>query len=140
MLKFIKDIKFIQEKHDNQDIAESIATIANEKANIAIDVKDIQEALQSGSVADVQVTQANGDDAILQAMQTVVSKLDSLENIVSIFVRFDIHPDVSFMELSEGMEILEDKLDENTAVIFGTACDKSLAKEYAKVSVLCFYK
>ena len=68
----------------------------------------------------------------------MTSKLDSLENIVSIFVRFDIHPDVSFMELAGGMEILGNALDENTAVAFGTACDESLAKEYVGLKCLCF--
>ena len=73
-------------------------------------------------------------------MQKVVSKLNSLENIVSVFVRFDIHPDVALMEVAGAMDILDNKLDENAEVVFGTACDKSLDKEYAKVSVLSFYK
>jgi len=140
MQQVIKNIKFIQDKQDNQEIVESIASITDAEKNIAIDVKDIKEAVKSASVADIQVAQTSGDDAILQAMQTVVSGLDSLENIASLFVRFDIHPDVSFMELAGGMEILESKLDENAIVVFGTACDESLAKKYVKVSVLSFCK
>ncbi len=73
-------------------------------------------------------------------MRAVTSMLDSLENIVSIFVRFDIHPDVSFMELAGGMEILGNTLNDNVTVSFGTACDENLDKESVKVSVLSFYK
>ena len=141
MQQFIKDIKFKEENLYNQDIVKSIVSIANEKNNIVIEVKDIQEALENASVADVQVVEANGEgDAILQAMQTVVSKLDSLENIGSVFIKFDIHPDVSLLELVEGIDILANKLDEKVGLIFGTECDTALSKEDIKVSVLCFYK
>jgi len=103
-------------------------------------IKFIQEALKNASVADVQVAQVTGDNALFKVMQTVVSELKSLENATSVFVRFDIHPKVLFLELAEGMEILENKVDEKVTTIFGTVCDKSLDEKYVKVSVLCFYK
>ena len=137
MQQLMNSIKLTQE---NQEIAKSIANIANVEENIVIDFKDIQQALKSASVADAQKAQESGDDAIPKAMQKVVSKLNSLENIVSVFVRFDMHPDVSLIELVGAMDILDNKLDENAEVVFGTVCDKSLDKLYAKVSVLSFYK
>ena len=140
MQELTNNIKFRQEKEDNQKIAKSIASITDAETNIMIDVKDIQEAVKNASVADTQVAQASGNDAILEVMQRVVSEMDSLENIASLFVRFDIHPDVSFMELAGGMEILENKLNENATIVFGTACDESLDKEYVRVSMLSFYK
>lgn len=138
MKELLKDIQFLQEREENKEIVESILNSSDAKDNIALKIEDIEEAFQTSSLLDVQVAEANGDDAILNAMDEIVTKIDVLENMQKIFVKFTVYPDTSIMELAGAMEVLEKKLGENIEMIFGTGTSSD--KKYAKVSTLSFYK
>jgi cell division GTPase FtsZ len=71
--------------------------------------------------------------AILQLYMQNYSKLKSA---VGVLVNFKTHSDFCFFEVDDAMRILGKSLSDGTDLAFTTTCEDTMAKDYAKVTII----
>jgi hypothetical protein len=76
------------------------------------------------------------DEAIKAAMESPLLDSMSRNGAMGVLVHFSMHPDFSMMKLAEAMEVVHNNTHDDTEVIWGTSIDKTLPKNYMKITVI----
>lgn len=99
-----------------------------------IDLQDLQTILSKiGKVAGY-VKVFNVDDNITSDIQKEFS--NEVKSAKGIWVEFEILPTTSLFIINEIMSFINDNIDENCEVIFGTAVNESLVENTVKCKIL----
>ena len=114
--------------------------IAKGENDINLDFADIQAIMSHKGMALMGIGKSEGEDsankAIKQAMEYASLENKSLCKVSGILIQFNVHPDFPIMEIAEAMEIIHEDAHDDADILFGTTTDKSLTKEYVKVTMI----
>lgn len=114
--------------------------VSNGDYDINLDFADLKVVMDDKKMASIGIGKYEGENSATEAMQQAL-QYKFLENIpldkvTGVLIHFNVHPDFPIMELFEAVEIVNQGVNDDADIIFGTTTDNSLSQEYVKVSLL----
>ncbi|MCB4747077.1 MAG: cell division protein FtsZ, partial [Sulfurovum sp.] len=92
--------------------------------DINLDFADVETVMSHRGLALMGTGHSRGTNAAYDAVKAAIESplLDnvSIDGAMGVLVHFDIHPDYPIMEIGESMGIVEESVDGDASVIFGT--------------------
>ncbi len=108
--------------------------------DINTDFADIQTIMQHRGMALMGIGRAKGENAAHRALEDAINSplLDkvSITGAKGILIHFNIHPQVSLFEIGDVMDVINEKMDSNAEIIFGTTSDVTLEKDEVKITIV----
>ena len=109
--------------------------------DINVDFADLRTVMSYTGLALMGMGDYTGENSPYEALQMAVESplLDnlSINGAMGVMVHFQMHPSVSLYELSNAMvEIIDDTVDEDADVIFGTSVNESLEENQVIVTLV----
>ena len=110
------------------------------ESDINVDFADMRTAMEHKGTALMGMGEANNEvsafDAIRNAIESPLFDNLSINGARGLIAHFHIHPDYSFYEIQEAMDKVQEMLDENADVFFGTYSDPEMPKDSFEVTVV----
>ncbi|MDE7173842.1 MAG: cell division protein FtsZ [Helicobacter sp.] len=110
------------------------------ESDINVDFADMRTAMEHKGTALMGMGEANNEigafDAIRNAIESPLFDNLSINGARGLIAHFHIHPDYSFYEIQEAMDKVQEMLDENADVFFGTYSDPDMPKDSFEVTVV----
>lgn len=110
------------------------------ESDINVDFADMRTAMEHKGTALMGMGEANNEvsafDAIRNAIESPLFDNLSINGARGLIAHFHIHPDYSFYEIQEAMDKVQEMLDENADVFFGTYSDPEMPKDTFEVTVV----
>ncbi|WP_428739094.1 cell division protein FtsZ [Sulfurimonas sp.] len=108
--------------------------------DINLDFADLQTVMSHTGMALMGVGEHEGENAAYEAIKAAIESplLDnmSINGAMGVLVHFKIHPDFSFIEMSEAMEVVHESAHDEADVIWGTSTDVNLPENYVKITIV----
>lgn len=126
---------------NTKEIAKSILDLlptAGEK-DINIDLEDIAIIVDHKGKTVVEIGEDEGANSATMAVSNAIKEIP-LHKAGGILVHFHIHPQLALAEISQAMEMIYENAHPDADIIFGTTADKTLKKEYVKVTLIVSYE
>ena len=109
-------------------------------SDINTDFADVKTIMQHKGMALMGIGSAKGEDAARRALEDAIDSplLDkvSLNGAKGILIHFNIHPQVSLFAINDVMGSINDRMDSNAEIIFGTTSDSTLEKDEVKITIV----
>jgi cell division protein FtsZ len=109
-------------------------------SDINTDFADVKTIMQHKGMALMGIGRAKGEDAAKRALEDAIDSplLDkvSLNGAKGILIHFNIHPQVSLFAINDVMGSINDRMDSNAEIIFGTTSDSTLEKDEVKITIV----
>jgi cell division protein FtsZ len=110
------------------------------QSDINVDFADVKTIMGHKGLALMGVGESQGTKAATEALQTAIESplFDNMkiDGAMGVLVHFYIHPNYPLQDISDAMEHIEDNVDEDAQVIFGTTTDESLDQNTVKVTIV----
>lgn len=124
---------------DLVDMASSamfINEFSGHSASIGLDISDIKSTMAHKGVPAIVRGISNGQNAIQNATKQAMQKLLSSEAAVrSVTAWFEIEESMEFSDLTEAINIIEQHLEPDSDIVFGTTSDVKNT-DTAKITIL----
>ena len=108
--------------------------------DINVDFADVKTIMQHKGIALMGIGKAKGDNAANEALESAIKSplLDeiSLSGAKGIMIHWTINPDVSMFAIGDVMENINDTVEGNPEIIFGTTTDDNLAIDEIKITIV----
>ena len=108
--------------------------------DINLDFADLQTVMSHKGMALMGVGEHEGDNAAYEAIKAAIESplLDnmSINGAMGVLVHFKIHPDFSFIDMSEAMEVVDESAHDEADIIWGTSTDETLPENYVKITIV----
>lgn len=108
--------------------------------DINADFADIKTIMQHKGMALMGIGKAKGEDSPIQALENAIKSplLDeiSLNGAKGIMVHWTINPSMKFASIASIMEEIDEAIDGDADIIFGTTTDESLAEDEVKITIV----
>jgi cell division protein FtsZ len=108
--------------------------------DINVDFADVKTIMQHKGIALMGIGKAKGDDAANEALQLAVKSplLDeiSLGGAKGIMIHWTVNPNVSLFAITDVMDNINDTIEGNPEIIFGTTTDENLAIDEVKITIV----
>lgn len=108
--------------------------------DINVDFADVKTIMQHKGIALMGIGKAKGDDAANRALELAIKSplLDeiSLSSAKGIMIHWTTNPNVSMFAISDVMENINDAVEGNPEIIFGTTTDDNLAIDEVKITIV----
>ncbi|AXX90025.1 cell division protein FtsZ [Arcobacter suis] len=109
-------------------------------SDINTDFADVKTIMQHKGMALMGIGRAKGENAAQRALEDAVDSplLDkvSLNGAKGILIHFNIHPQVSLFAINDVMGTINERMDSNAEIIFGTTSDSTLEKDEVKITIV----
>ncbi len=109
-------------------------------SDINADFADVRTLMEYKGLALMGIGRAKGEGAALKALEKAINSplLDkmSLTGAKGILVHFNINPEASLFAISNVMESIQDTIDPNAAVVWGTSTNSSLERDEVKITIV----
>ena len=109
-------------------------------SDINTDFADVKTIMQHRGMALMGIGRAKGENAAQRALEDAIDSplLDkvSLNGAKGILIHFNIHPQVSLFAINDVMGTINDRMDSNAEIIFGTTSDSTLEKDEVKITIV----
>jgi cell division protein FtsZ len=109
-------------------------------SDINTDFADVKTIMQHKGMALMGIGRAKGENAAQRALEDAIDSplLDkvSLNGAKGILIHFNIHPQVSLFAINDVMGSINDRMDSNAEIIFGTTSDSTLEKDEVKITIV----
>ncbi|GGD37881.1 cell division protein FtsZ [Malaciobacter pacificus] len=109
-------------------------------SDINTDFADVKTIMQHRGMALMGIGRAKGEEAAQRALEDAIDSplLDkvSLNGAKGILIHFNIHPQVSLFAINSVMGTINDRMDSNAEIIFGTTSDSTLEKDEVKITIV----
>lgn len=119
-------------------MTEVILTPGN--SDINTDFADVKTIMQHRGMALMGIGKAKGDNAAQRALEDAIDSplLDkvSLGGAKGILIHFNIHPQVSLFAINDVMSRIQETIDSNAEIIFGTTSDNTLETDEVKITIV----
>lgn len=110
------------------------------ESDINVDFADMKTVMSHKGMALMGIGEATGDSAPTEALKRAIESplLDdvNLDGARGILIHFTFHPDYSYVEIENAMDVIDDTVDEEADVIFGTTTDENMQKDMVKVILI----
>ena len=114
--------------------------VSYNEGDINVDFNDLKTVMSYQGLALMGVGEDKGESAALNAIKKAIESplLDniSIEGAMGVLVHFTMHEDYPLDEIYEGMNIVEEKADNEAEIIMGTTTDNSLSPDEIKVTIV----
>ncbi len=104
------------------------------------DFADVKSIMQHRGMALMGIGKGKGENAARDAIENAIKSplLDevSLESAKGIMIHWTFNKNLSLFSVTEIMENINDTIDTNADIIFGTTTDDSLAKDEVKITIV----
>jgi cell division protein FtsZ len=108
--------------------------------DVNTDFADVQTIMQHKGMALMGIGKAKGEDAAMNAVENAINSplLDkmSLSGAKGMLIHFHIHPQVSLFAINDVMMKINQTIDSNAEIIFGTTTDESLSNDEVKITIV----
>jgi len=108
--------------------------------DINVDFADVKTIMQHKGIALMGIGKAKGDDAANRALELAIKSplLDeiSLGSAKGIMIHWTTNPNVSMFAISDVMDNINDAVEGNPEIIFGTTTDDNLAIDEVKITIV----
>ena len=108
--------------------------------DVNVDFSDVKTIMQHKGMAIMGIGKATGDNSAMEALERAIKSplLDeiSLSGAKGIMIHWTINPNVSMFAIGNVMETIEEALDGNPDIIFGTTTDEKLAIDEIKITIV----
>jgi len=108
--------------------------------DIGLSLEDLQNILNKKSILHALKGEYTGEDEALKSLEFFMknSSLDVqlLNKISSVLISFRIHPDYPIAKLTKVMELISERINDNSELIWGTVTDNSLDKDLVIINGL----
>ncbi len=108
--------------------------------DINTDFADIRTIMQHRGMALMGIGKAKGENSAQRALENAIKSplLDevSLSGAKGIMVHWTFHPNVTLFSLSDVMEYINDSIDSNADIIFGTTTDDTMGPDEVKITIV----
>ena len=109
-------------------------------SDINTDFADVKTIMQHKGMALMGIGRAKGENAAQRALEDAIDSplLDkvSLNGAKGILIHFNIHPQVSLFAINDVMGTINDRMDSNAEIIFGTTSDSTWEKDEVKITIV----
>ena len=109
-------------------------------SDINVDFADVRTIMQHRGMALMGIGKGKGENAAKDAIENAIRSplLDeiSLESAKGIMIHWTFNKNLSLFAVTEIMENINDTIDTNADIIFGTTTDDSLAKDEVKITIV----
>lgn len=109
-------------------------------SDINTDFADVKTIMQHRGMALMGIGKAKGENAAQRALEDAIESplLDkmSLNGAKGILIHFNIHPQVSLFAINDVMGTINDRMDHNAEIIFGTTSDRTLETDEVKITIV----
>ncbi len=109
-------------------------------SDINVDFADVKTIMQHRGMALMGIGKAKGENATQRALEDAIDSplLDkvSLNGAKGILIHFNIHPQISLFAINDVMGTINDRMDSNADIIFGTTSDKTLETDEVKITIV----
>lgn len=109
-------------------------------SDINVDFADVKTIMGHKGLALMGVGESQGTKAATEALQTAIESplFDNMkiDGAMGVLIHFYIHPNYPLQDISDAMEHIEDNVDEDAQVIFGTTTDENLDQNTVKVTIV----
>lgn len=109
-------------------------------SDINTDFADVRTIMQHKGMALMGIGRAKGENAAQRALEDAIDSplLDkvSLNGAKGLLIHFNIHPQVSLFAINDVMGIINDRMDPNAEIIFGTSSDSTLETDEVKITIV----
>ena len=109
-------------------------------SDINTDFADVKTIMQHKGMALMGIGRAKGENAAQRALEDAIDSplLDkvSLNGAKGILIHFNIHPQVSLFAINDVMGAVNERMDSNAEIIFGTTSDSTLEKDEVKITIV----
>ena len=109
-------------------------------SDINTDFADVKTIMQHKGMALMGIGRAKGENAAQRALEDAIDSplLDkvSLNGAKGILIHFNIHPQVSLFAINDVMGTINERMDSNAEIIFGTTSDSTLEKDEVKITIV----
>ena len=114
--------------------------VSYNEGDINVDFNDLKTVMSYQGLALMGVGEDKGESAALNSIKKAIESplLDniSIEGAMGVLVHFTMHEDYPLDEIYEGMNIVEEKADDEADIIMGTTTDNSLSPDEIKVTIV----
>lgn len=109
-------------------------------SDINTDFADVKTIMQHKGMALMGIGKAKGENAAQRALEDAIDSplLDkvSLNGAKGILIHFNIHPQVSLFAINDVMGTINERMDSNAEIIFGTTSDRTLETDEVKITIV----
>ncbi len=113
---------------------------AGSGADINADFADVKTIMKHRGIALMGIGKAKGEDATQKALENAINSplLEKvpLDGAKGILIHFTVNPEISLLAISDIMETIHEKVDQNAQIIFGTTTDKTFDKDEVKITII----
>lgn len=109
-------------------------------ADINADFADVKTIMKHKGIALMGIGKAKGEDATQRALENAINSplLEKvpLDGAKGILIHFTVNPDISLLAISDIMETVHEKVDQNAQIIFGTTTDATFDRDEVKITII----
>jgi len=109
-------------------------------SDINTDFADVKTIMQHRGMALMGIGKSKGENAAQRALEDAIESplLDkvSLNGAKGILIHFNIHPQVSLFAINDVMGSINDRMDSDAEIIFGTTSDANLETDEVKITIV----
>jgi len=118
----------------------SAVILGHGEDDINLDFADVKTVMSHRGTALMGTGTATGEESAIEAMRKAINSplLDdiSIHGALGVLVHFNMHPECSLFEIGEAMNMIEESVDENAHVIFGTTSNEDLSPQQVIVTIV----
>lgn len=109
-------------------------------ADINADFADVKTIMKHKGIALMGIGKAKGEDATQRALENAINSplLEKvpLDGAKGILIHFTINPDISLFAIQDVMTKINNRVDINAQIIFGTTTDTDFERDEVKITII----
>ena len=109
-------------------------------SDINSDIADVKRVMEHRGMALLGIGEFEGEgaaqEAIKNAIQSPLLSDITIDGAVGVLVHFKYHPDSPFSDIEEAMCLVQNSVDDNADIIFGTTSDESFENNKIQVTII----
>ena len=109
-------------------------------ADINADFADVKTIMKHKGIALMGIGKAKGEEATQRALENAINSplLEKvpLDGAKGILIHFTVNPEISLLAISDIMETVHEKVDQNAQIIFGTTTDATFDRDEVKITII----
>jgi len=109
-------------------------------ADINADFADVKTIMKHKGIALMGIGKSKGEDAANKALEHAINSplLEKvpLDGAKGILIHFTINPEISLFAIEDVMLKVQNRVDENAQIIFGTTTDKTFERDEVKITII----
>lgn len=118
-----------------------VGVVVDSAANsVNLDFSDFKTIMKHNGMSLMGNSNWDGESSATEAVRAAINSpllgRTGIEDAKGVIIHFKNHTNYPLLDIAEAMEIIEDSVDDEADIIFGTTNDDSFATDYIEVTVI----